>query len=286
MKETRRFVGRRQIRPVLLAAFLILAGVQAAGAVELTLDQKRELLRAAEAAYAHAEALPADRVAERKAGFSASAVKYRQLADAGIHNGALYRNLGHALQRSGALGEAVASYEAALRVNPGDRQARAALAAVRNGLDFDLGRNLALQPRWWRPGLERPVVIVGVAVWSLGWLLLAVTLHRHARKWLWGTAVCFLVAAIAAGLLLALPSVTPALAVIVAQETPLYAAPHIPAAGTAALSEGRTLAVRKQRRGWVEVNTGGPVGWVRGSHIVLVTGDGHLLGPSGRSISP
>jgi len=78
-------------------------------------------------------AAAADLFAEGAYGEAADA--YQALVDDGLHDAALYHNLGHALYREGDHGRAILSYERAARLAPRDANIRASLAQARRGAE-------------------------------------------------------------------------------------------------------------------------------------------------------
>jgi len=112
--------------------------------------------------------------------FQGAARAYEALLAEGLESPALHVNLGSARFRAGRRGAAIASFERALRLDPGDADARADLAAVR-ALDPDR----AAEPE--RPFLERLVERTpdgwAAAAFAVPWaaLFAALSLRRGAR---------------------------------------------------------------------------------------------------------
>ena len=95
---------------------------QTRGVIELSIPQQQTLLTEAGDLYTRGTGVTKTDSAEAMDLFTAAARKYQLLVDAGLHNARLYRNLGNACLQSNQLGRAVANYERARRLDPGDRQ--------------------------------------------------------------------------------------------------------------------------------------------------------------------
>lgn len=91
-------------------------------AVRLSANQQQTLLTEAGDLYAKARNVAKTDSAEATDLFTAAAQKYQLLADSGIHNALLYRNLANAYLQSNQLGRAIANYERASQLAPHDRQ--------------------------------------------------------------------------------------------------------------------------------------------------------------------
>ncbi|HET9554864.1 MAG TPA: tetratricopeptide repeat protein, partial [Anaeromyxobacteraceae bacterium] len=131
--------------------------------------------------------------------FQGAARAYRALVDEGWEGASLHLNLGNALVRAGARGQAMASYERALRLDPADADARANLELARaenpdrlvGAAEPSLGERLVE-----RTGDGLAVGLCGAAwigLWALLWLRGRAT--RRARRLLGPAA---LLAALAA----------------------------------------------------------------------------------------
>ncbi|MCA9008225.1 MAG: BatD family protein, partial [Planctomycetaceae bacterium] len=91
-------------------------------AVRLSASQQQTLLTEAGELYSKARNIAKTDSAEATDLFTAAAQKYQLLADSGIHNALLYRNLGNAYLQSNQLGRAIANYERASQLAPHDPQ--------------------------------------------------------------------------------------------------------------------------------------------------------------------
>lgn len=90
--------------------------------VELSATQQQTILTEADDLYSRATEVARTDSADAVDLFAAAAQKYQLLIDSGVHNAMLYRNLGNACIQSHQLGRAIANYERATRLAPGDRQ--------------------------------------------------------------------------------------------------------------------------------------------------------------------
>lgn len=193
---------------------------------------------------------------------------YRALLDAGVANGALYYNLGNAYVRLDQLGPAIRYYEKARRLRPNDPRVQHNLEQAQRRAGVYPSR---LPPR----GLQG--VVQGwspLALFLAGGLLLgsggvvAVVWARPGRldalrhPLVWGPVL--------GGLLLAFGGMGTSYlqslderAVVVADQTSLYAVPGEEGAPDTTLAEGTLVEVRTRRPEWIEVRLGdGPTGWV------------------------
>ena len=89
---------------------------------ELSIAQQQTLLSEAGDLYSRATGIAKTDSAEAKDLFTNAARKYQLLIDSGLHNALLYRNLGNACLQSNQLGRAIANYERAKQLAPGDQQ--------------------------------------------------------------------------------------------------------------------------------------------------------------------
>lgn len=95
---------------------------QAHDSIELSIAQQQILLKEAGDLYTRGTDVAKTDSADAMDLFTAAAQKYQLLVDAGLHNDRLYRNLGNACLQSNQLGRAIANYERARQLDPGDRQ--------------------------------------------------------------------------------------------------------------------------------------------------------------------
>lgn len=126
----RRFKKRAltQTAAMLLAFSVIGWANEASAAVALSSTQKITILAEADAAYTAGMEKAKTDSADAKELFAMAMTKYQLLVDSDVRNADLFINLGNASMQSGKLGLAIANYEKALRLDPGNKQARKNLA--------------------------------------------------------------------------------------------------------------------------------------------------------------
>ena len=201
--------------------------------------------------------------------FDAAAHAYQELLADGWESAALYVNLGNAHFRMGRRGLAAASYSRALKLEPGDTDARANLDLVRS-LNVDQVVGAEARPLAVR-ALERVPDAWAIGAFALAWLLLwgglagrRYTVPRLRR----GLAVAAFAAALLAvgtGALLAGKAAargTPT-AVIVASTAPVREGAEAALRPAFELHEGTEVRVLEVRAGFVRVRlANGLEGWV------------------------
>jgi tetratricopeptide (TPR) repeat protein len=209
--------------------------------------------------------------------FEGAARGYQAALEAGLDGPALRYDLGNAWFRAGRPGRAAASWERALRLDPGDEEARANLELVR--------RPFAARLPWARPEpagerLAARVSDLSAALafalpWLVLWGALAARLRaRGARR----TALAL--AASAAGLLALGGGLLVAArarelraprAVVVAPGAPLHQAPSPQVEAPLELPEGAPVRAVGAEGDWVRVRLpGGLEGWVRREAVELL----------------
>ncbi|QDS96513.1 Tetratricopeptide repeat protein [Roseimaritima multifibrata] len=126
----RRFKKRAltQTAAMLLAFSVIGWASEASAAVALSSTQKTTILAEADAAYTEGLEIAETDSADAKELFATAMTKYQLLVDSDVRNADLFINLGNASMQSGKLGLAIANYEKALQLDPGNKQARKNLA--------------------------------------------------------------------------------------------------------------------------------------------------------------
>lgn len=142
----------------------------------------------------------------RAGDFAAAAAAYEALAAEGLTSPSLHLNLGNARMRLGRRGPAIASWERALRLDPGDDDARENLRAARaDDPDRALTGEATLFARLVeRTGDGLAVLLFGLPWWAL-WGALALRTRRtgRARRALGAAALLAAVATLGGGALLA-----------------------------------------------------------------------------------
>jgi tetratricopeptide (TPR) repeat protein len=163
--------------------------------------------------------------------YEGAARAYEALLADGLESPALHVNLGSARFRAGRRGAAIASFERALRLDPGDADARADLAAARAG---DADRLAAAPERSFLARVaERTPDGWAAAAFAVPWaaLFLALALRRRAaraRPLLGAAAALALVLSAGGGALVAARAAErrAAVAIVVAPEAALREGPE------------------------------------------------------------
>jgi len=202
--------------------------------------------------------------------FEVAARAYEALAADGWESAALHVNLGNARLRLAKRGAAIASYTRALRLDPGDADARANLEVARAGIVDVLEREA--RPLLLR-AVDRAPGALALGLFALGWLGLwtglAVRRFAPPRSRAFGAAgaAAFVAALLAAGggALLAGKAAarnTP-MAVVVVQAAPVREGPEPALRPSFDLHEGTEVRILEVRGGAVRVRLGsGAEGWV------------------------
>jgi tetratricopeptide (TPR) repeat protein len=209
--------------------------------------------------------------------FDGAARAYRALVDEGFEGSALHLNLGNALARAGASGQAMASWLRALRLDPSDADARANLELARaQNVDRLVG---AADPPVTARILERTAegLAVGlfgaawVALWGLLWLRGRAA--RRARRPLGVAALLAALAAVAGGALVAGKAAerrSPA-AVVVSPVAPVREGPQRTLKAAFELHEGTSVRVLEARGDLARVQLdNGLTGWVASSDLEVI----------------
>ncbi|TWU39948.1 Tetratricopeptide repeat protein [Novipirellula aureliae] len=261
--------------------------------VQLSPTQQQTLLSEATDAYtngitkSHADAASAKELLET------ATEKYQLLVDSGIQNADLFINLGNAYLQTGRLGYAIANYERALQLDPGNPQAikNVAYADKKTGSQRrqDIGREMGniptlassvLRVRSWNNAFTsfvgaRPVTwllaLSSITFWGL--LILRIV-FRPFPLWKYAAVPLML-------LLLSLGSVSLTQtnpqptwnAVIVADDVSLRAGDgdQFDSVLSAASSQGQRVEMLATRGDWTQIRTDdGHVGWVHVGDLEVV----------------
>jgi hypothetical protein len=209
---------------------------------------------------------------------------YEALVSEGIASTELETNLGAALLRQGKRGLAVLHFERALFLDPGDDDARADLIEVRRG-NVDRLEGEAEESgsetvaRLLAPLPGSAAALALIALWALGWMLLAIRLLRRGPRWTGvaaapcfaGALFCALVATgAAAGRGLAMRR-----AVVVAPAVPAREGPGERSGSRFEIHEGTTVAIEDEESGFRRVKlANGLTGWVPAGALELVVPPG------------
>lgn len=141
------------------------------------------LLLAASATAPAEERFERANAAYRAGDFAGAAAGYEALSAEGFTAAALHHNLGNARLRLGRRGQAIASWERALRLDPGDDDARENLRAARSD---DPDRALAGEPTLYARLVERTgdrqATALFLGPWALLWGALALRSRRGGRS--------------------------------------------------------------------------------------------------------
>lgn len=228
------------------------------------------VLSAPDAAVPPAARFEAANAAYLARDFDAAARGYEALLADGWESPALHVNLGNARLRLGRRGAAVASYTRALRLDPGDADARANLELARAGIVDVLEREA--RPMLLR-AMDRAPGALALGLFALGWLGLwtGLAVRRLAaprsRAFAVAGAVAFAAALLAAGggALLAGKAAarSTAIAVVIAQAAPVREGPEPALRPSFDLHEGTEVRILEVRGDAVRVRLGsGAEGWV------------------------
>lgn len=257
------------------------------------------LLISAGSALAQAE--PAERFAQANAAFDhgvallgtneqaatqtlrSAAIAYESLFEE-IPNSDLATDAGNARLLAGDVGEAIAHYHQALRLDPADPHARKNLAVarqrVRASAVIESTPSLLERAMGWRLAIPAPTrVRIGAAAWALVWLWAAARLAGFTRlRWTVGALPAGAVALVVGSTLLADVLVIhgPAVGVVTARETTGRTGPDAEVyepSFTKPLPEGVEFRVVEERAGWVLGALGdGRESWVPASDVTVVGG--------------
>ena len=226
------------------------------------------LLAAAPAGPSPVERFERANALYRAGDFSGAASGYEALAREGFASPSLHLNLGNARRRLGLRGPASASWERALRLDPGDADALANLRAERSD---DPDGALAGEPTFLARVVERTrdgaAALLFLAAWWVLWGALALR-HRaggRARRALGALALLSALGVLSGGALVAgrardrrLP-----LAVLVAPSSPVRDGPSLALKGAFELHEGTRVRILSTSGDFAHVRLdGGLEGWV------------------------
>jgi hypothetical protein len=208
--------------------------------------------------------------------FAGAARGYQALLDDGWESAALHLDLGNAQLRMGLRGQAVAAYQRALRLDPGDGDARANLTlAQAENVDRVLGAD---RPPFLTRAVARlpaaPATAAFAAAWLLFWLALAARrLLPGARRALGALALAAAAASVATGTALAARAaqLAAAEAVVIAQVAPVREAPDRALRPAFELHEGTVVRVLEVRGAQARVRlANGLEGWIAADALVAV----------------
>jgi len=156
---------------------IVLTGGTRAVAVELTPEQRVEILNEAGRASDRGANVRQLNSTEAFEAFAESAAKFQLLIDAGVRNGKLYYNLGNACLESGQLGRAILNYRRARELLPGDgrieHNLRYARSLRRNQIETAGKRAFLHTLFFWHYGTSlRQRCLAGLLVYGGFWLMM------------------------------------------------------------------------------------------------------------------
>lgn len=199
--------------------------------------------------------------------YALAARLYQQLVREGVHEPAVFYNLGNTWYQMGHLGAAAANYERALRLKPGWEDARLNLqqcfARTRRKLQAPPRRDWEQGLFFWHYNLSPgTVTVMACVLWVAFWANLSLLRWRPFpfQKGL-AAALAFLTAAFAASAVV--KSNPPERAVTVSKAATARDTPDAGAAARFRLYEGDRVAIDERRPGWLQIRTAqGERGWV------------------------
>ena len=265
-RRDKRSTLAKPITGLILIAFLSLTAtpkIQAAsGVVLLTTDQQETLLREASKAYLDASRLNAKQASPV---FETAAMKYQQLADSGIRNGILYRNLANAYLRSGRVGHAIANYRKAESLDP---------TSLRNQLGLLVGqaRGGVQLTQWHMPLLW---LLVGAVFSVAGWFCLGRGLLRQRKPAVASGLVALLVSAGCLTMMLRQTVYAPtgqAVAIVADLDVRQGDGKDFPVVQKLDNTEGHVVKIEQQRGDWYRIAAADSVaGWVTADSLEVIS---------------
>lgn len=215
-------------------------------------------------------------------GLRLAAERYLALADDGAASSDVYTNAANARLLSGDLGEAVALYHRALRLDPGDRNAAQNLAVARTrasaGAAVEPARTALETATGWRRAVPADArAVIAAAAWAALWLWAAARVAGRTRlHWSIVAVPALAVGGVAAATLAAdhQRAAGAPVGVVVAPETTGRTGPDAVAyepSFTAPLPEGAEFRVVSTRERWVRARLAdGRETWLPRADVELV----------------
>ncbi len=207
--------------------------------------------------------------------FRAAAASFDELRRRGVHNPALYRNLGNASLLAGDLPRAILSYHRGLRLAPNDLALREGLAEARERVVYpasgSLGRPLSDPRPPWLPQPRTEWLLTASALcYTLAWTWATRWLMVRRGRLLAGGMVALLLAGLLSVWLLTLTREERdrdehPLVVIARDGVRLRRGNGMvfPARYDTPIPRGVEARLRFERGGWVRIElSGGEIGWV------------------------
>ena len=257
--------------------------------VALDRQQQEQLLDEASVAYERGLSLAQSDAAESKLAFAAASGKYQLLADSGIRNSDLYSNLGNAYLQQDKVGNAIASFETARRLDPANGKAahNLELAKQRINRTSDVSAASA-SSNFWTTATQQAFSLVpswsawglfGIA-WLAFWSIAVCKLYSMSTFGNWngtivGTSAALIL--IACGWIVAqnksFETMRTPIAVVtnVAADVRTGAGEEFQPASGFDLNEGSSWRVLQQQGDWCQVESAsGSTGWVKDSAVEVV----------------
>jgi tetratricopeptide (TPR) repeat protein len=202
---------------------------------------------------------------------------WRALVDEGWESVGLHLDLGNALLRLGFRGRAIASYQRALQLDPGDADVQANLELARaQNVDRLVGEaQPPLHQRILARTPERAALLLFGFAWTALWLLLWLRgrSSRSARRWLGPAALLAALLAVGGGALLvgkAADRRTPS-AVVIAPASPVREGPSRTLKAAFELHEGTLVRILEAQGDLARVRlVNGLEGWVASADLEVI----------------
>jgi hypothetical protein len=166
-------------------------------------------------------------------------------------------NLGAALESAGETQRARRAWIRAARLAPRNSRVRAAINQLPS-LDATSRRLV-----WWSPVTPGEAFLAAILLWVLTWTCVGFRLRKR-----WSISTCILAFVCAGyGAQLRARYASP-VALVLASETVLRAAPYGPAQAQRILDEGMALRVKRETGSWILVERGMDAGWLMRDEVV------------------
>ncbi len=198
------FNKTRIIISAALAGVVLLGLVDRAGAMELSVTQKADILAEAETAFDRGSAtLPTNPVSARS-DFQEAASKYQLLVDSGVNTGELFYNLGNAYLKADQLGLAIANYKrACLLLGPNqqlEENLRYARSLCKSNNTNEDKKMSSLLNDWNQHFSASTRVWLGLVAWLVFWSALIARLFiKEKFRWRYVLAVSVIIFTTMAG---------------------------------------------------------------------------------------
>lgn len=268
--------------PIALIATLttFCATADYSSAAELNADQSRLIFAEANQAYQRGMDAGTDDAGQAEQQFETAARKYQMLLDSGMSNGKLYFNLANACLHSGQTGRAIANYERAARMMPGDSAVQANLQLARQQLDESRADDT--QSGWrgfteWHNSMSPTTRIgIGVFAWLVLWTAAAGCQYWKRRSLKYVAAVSALVCILSVASLSLWHSQQPDVdqGVVVAEQVVLRVGngETFEAKYDQPVNEGELFEVISNRGDWLQVKfADGRIGWLPSAEAEVIS---------------